>query len=338
MRADMEEAYARSDLASNVSFMLGQARMARGTDQDVNRAVEVFSTAKLAHLERELIDPITIGAIRALVHAKRFAEIPTYVTRPEVAASPMMVATIKAYAALKQSLDPEASRFLDEAIASRRPTDTYSGTDFLAHTLMDAGRLSDALPLMQELFNVEPLNFDVGLLLNCASRLNQDNVILDTCQALYERGVREWNVVEFESQYLEEYNFPKAISRLQEFIVANPTHRVAKLRLATVGMRYGQNDLLQVSEDILPTPEELPMRYAVAVIHLLQWHDQGRCAVDYAYRLLRSHIPNSKRTRPISRVLWRESARRTFLRQWIRSRLEVPCNMPKAAMLVPAGS
>ena len=160
----LEEAYAQADSAPNVSFMLGQALMARGTEQDLERAVAVFSTAKLAHLDRELIDSLIIGAIRALVRAKRFAEVPSYVTRAEVAASPVLVSTIHAYAALKQSLDREAGQFLDDAIASRQPTDTYSTTDFLTRTLMEAGRLSDALPLRQELFSAQAPNFDVGLL------------------------------------------------------------------------------------------------------------------------------------------------------------------------------
>jgi transcription elongation GreA/GreB family factor len=285
----LEEAYAKADLAPNVCFMLGQALMARGTDHDFDRAFEVFSSAKLTHLSRELIDPLTLGAIRALARAKRFAEIPTYVTRAEVAASPVMAATIRAYAALGQSRDREAGQFLDNAIASRLPTDTLSAVDFLARTLMDAGRLSDALPLLQELFNAGTLNFDVGLLLNCASRLKRDEVILETSEALYERGVREWDFVEFASQYLEEYDPPKAINRLQEFVTANPTHQMAKLRLAIVGMRYGQNNLVEVSEEVLPRPEDLPMRYAVAVIQLLQWHNQARLAADYAYRVLRAH-------------------------------------------------
>ncbi len=285
----LEEAYGKADSAPNVSFMLGQALMTRGTEHDFDRAFEVFSTAKLAHLGRELIDPITIGAIRALINAKRFAEIPRYIAREEVAASPTIVATIKAYVALQQSLNREAGQFLGEAIASRQPTDSRSASDFLARTLMDAGRLSDALPLLQELFNADTLNFDVGLLLNCASRLKRDEVILGTCQALYERGLREWNFVEFGSQYLEEYDPPKAINRLQEFVIANPTNRVAKLRLAIVGMRYGQNNLVQVSDEILPPPEEIPMRYVIGVIQLLQWHNQGRLAVDYAYRVLRAH-------------------------------------------------
>ncbi len=129
----------------------------------------------------------------------------------------------------------------------------------------------------------------MGLLLNCAGRLKQDQIVLDTCQALYERGVRNWQVLEFESRYLEQYDFPKAISRLQEFIAANPAERLAKLRLAIIGTRFGQKDLIEVSEEILPSPEDLPMPYAVPVVQLLQWHGQGKLSVDYAYRLLRAH-------------------------------------------------
>lgn len=285
----LEEAYARADYAPHVSFMLGQALMARGTEPDVSRAIDVFSSANLENLDRELIDPVIVSAVRAIVRAKRFAEVANYTTRAEVAASSVMTATIKAYAALNQSHDVEANQFLTEAITSHQPEDSRCATDFLARTLIEAGRLTDALPLLQELFNAQTPNFDVGLLLNCAGRLKQDQIILDTCQALHERGVRNWELVEFESRYLEEYDFPKAIGRLQEFIVANPTHRLAKLRLAIIGTRYGHDDLVKVSEEVLPRPEDLPMQYAVPVIHLLQWQGQGKLAVDYAYRLLRGH-------------------------------------------------
>jgi predicted Zn-dependent protease/transcription elongation GreA/GreB family factor len=283
------EAYAQADNAPHVSFMFGQALMARGTEADLSRAIEVFNSAKLENLDLELIDPVVVSAARAMIRAKRFAEIASLVTRAAIIGSPVMVATIQAYAAQNQSHDIEAGQFLDKAIASRQPEDSRCATDFLARILMDAGRLSDALPLLQELFNAQTPNFDARVLLNCAGRLRQDKIVLDTCQSLYERGARNWESIEFESQYLEEYDFPKAISRLREFIAANPTHHLSKLRLAILGTRYGQNDLVQISEEILPLPENLPMPYAVPVVHLLQWHGLGKLAVDYAYRVLRCH-------------------------------------------------
>jgi tetratricopeptide (TPR) repeat protein len=285
----LDEAYVQADYAPHVSFMLGQSLMARARETDVSRAIDVFTSAKLENLDRELIDPVIVSATRAFIHAKRFGDLENFTTRPEVAASRVMVMTIKANAALSQAQDVEAGRFLDDAIASRRPEDSRCATDFLARTLPEAGRPADALPLLQELFNAQTPNFDVGLLLNCAARLKQDQVILDTCQTLYERGIRHWQVVEFESRYLEEYDFKKAIRRLEEFITANPTERLPKLRLAIIRTRYGQSDAVHLSEEILPPPEELPMPYAVPVVHLLQWHGEAKLAVDYAYRVLRAH-------------------------------------------------
>jgi tetratricopeptide (TPR) repeat protein len=284
----LEEAHAQADFAANVSFMLGQALLGRGTEPDIGRAADVLTSAKLEGLPRELADPIIASAARALVRAKRFQEVSNYLQRPEVAASAMIVATMKAYVALKQSREAEAAQFLEEGITSRRADDSRSATDFLARTLLEAGRLADALPLLQELFNAQLPAFDAGLLLNCAARLKRDDVILETCQTLHDRGIRHWGVTEFESQYLEEYDFPKAIGRLEEFIKANPAHRLAKVRLAIVSTRFGQNDRVDISEEILPTPESLPMHYAVPVVHLLQWSGQTRLAVDYAYRVLRA--------------------------------------------------
>jgi len=285
----LEEARGRSGSAANVSYMLGQALLNRGTPQDVNRAFEVFSTTNIAKLPLELVDPLTIGAIRALARSERFAEVPYYVARPEVAESPMLVAAINAFVSIRRGLHDETGPLLDEAIAARRPTDTRTATDFLARILFEAGRLSDALPLLQELFDANTPNIDVRLLLECAGRLGKDKVILDTCQALYDRGFRDWDFTEFESQYLEDYDHQKAISRLQEFIAANPDNRVAKLRLAHVATRYGLSDLAPLSEGTLPPPDQLPMRHALATVHALQWQGQSKLAVDYAYRVLRAH-------------------------------------------------
>ena len=284
-----EEVHAQSKAAANVSFMLGEALMHRGAPQDLKRAFEVFSTANLTNLPRELVDPLTVGAVRALARAERFGEIGNYAARPEVADSPVMVATVKAYASFRQAHQPETAQLLDQAVAGRRTTDSQSLTNFLGRLLLEAGRPSDALPLLQELFDAQNPYFDVGLLLHCAGLLEKEQVILDTCQTLYDRGYRDWELLEFESQYVQERDHQKAISRLREFITANPDHRVAKLRLAIVAMRYGQNDLAPLSESTLPPPNDLPMRYAVAAVRVLQWQNEGTLAVDYAYRVLRAH-------------------------------------------------
>lgn len=285
----LEEIHAKSKQAPNVNFMLGESLLARGTTSDLSRAFEVFSSAVVDNLKQELIDPLTIGAVRALTLADRHAEVECYAERPEVIVSPSLSATVKASAAFKQGDMAKASSLLDDAIALRDQATTLSATDILTRILMEFGRWVDALPLAQYLFKTVGVRFDPNLLLNCAGRLQRDDVILETFDYLHERGFRAWETAEYESQYLEQYDYEKAISRLQEFIVANPDHRLARLRLAIVGLRYGRNDLVQVSLATLPAPEELSIRYAVATVHLLQWSNQAMEAVDYAYRLLRAN-------------------------------------------------
>jgi hypothetical protein len=199
----LEQAKLQSKSMPNVCFMLGQALIGRGKDEDITRAFTVFSTANIANIKQELVDPLTLGAIRALVRASRFQEVADYLDRPEVKGSPTLVASIQAYSALKQSQEALCSQKLDEALVSRRLEDSSTTTDFLARILLEAARLNDALPLLQELFQAQTPNFDVGLLFTCAGRLKKDEVILETCQELYDRGVRDWEFQEFESQYLD---------------------------------------------------------------------------------------------------------------------------------------
>ena len=285
----LEQANLQSKSMPNVCFMLGQALMGRGRDEDIACAFTVFSTANIANIKQDLVDPLTLGAIRALVRAGRFQEVADYLDRPQVKGSPTLVASIQAYSALKQAQEVLSSQKLDEALVSRRPEDSSTTTDFLARTLLEAARLTDALPLLQELFQAQTPNFDVGLLFTCAGRLRKDEVILETCQELYDRGVRDWEFQEFESQYLEEYDPMKAIERLEEFIRDNRDNRVAQLRLAIVAMRYGKENLVQLTEEVMLPPEDLSMRYAVAAIQALQWQKRETFAVEYAYRLLRAH-------------------------------------------------
>lgn len=285
----LEQANLQSKSMPNVCFMLGQALMGRGKDEDIARAFTVFSTANIANIKQDLVDPLTLGAIRALVRAGRFQEVADYLDRPQVKGSPTLVASIQAYSALKQAQEALCSQKLDEALVSRRPEDSSTTTDFLARTLLEAARLTNALPLLQELFQAQTPHFDVGLLFTCAGRLKKDEVILETCQELYDRGVRDWEFQEFESQYLEEYDPMKAIGRLEEFIRDNRDNCVAQLRLAIVAMRYGKDNLVQLTEEVMPPPEDLSMRYAVAAIQALQWQKRETFAVEYAYRLLRAH-------------------------------------------------
>jgi hypothetical protein len=274
----------------SLSFILGQALMQRGNDEDINRAAAVLSTANLNGVPRHLAEPVMIATVQALTKLQRIAEADEYMRRYGPIVTPSLVLAAKAHLALKGKHPVSADRLLTDSVAALAPDENEAVLDFLVRNLMQVGRLKDALPLLQALFGFQFPNFDAGLLLDCASRLQRDDVVLKTCQALFERGQRDWNILEFELQYLEDYDFGKAVARLETFIADHPDQRVAKLRLAILTSRVTGRSTIKLDEESLPLPDELPTRYAVAAVEALQANNQAMVAVDYAYRVLRSHF------------------------------------------------
>jgi hypothetical protein len=231
-----------------------------------------------------------IAAVQALTKMRRIAEADEYIGRYTTIVTSSLVLAAKAYLALKGEDPVSADRLLTDSAAALAPDENEVVLDFLARNLMQVGRLKDALPLLQALFGFQFPNFDGGLLLDCASRLQRDDIVLETCQTLFERGQRDWNILEFELQYLEGYDFGKAVARLETFITDHPQHRLAKLRLAILTTRVTGRSTIELDEKSLPPPDELPTRYAVAAVEALHANHQAMLSVDYAYRVLRSHF------------------------------------------------
>lgn len=286
----LEQAFSIGKASLSLSFMLGQALLQRGSEQDVNRAVELLSTANLKGAPKHFAEPVIIAAVQAFTKAHGILDAEEYVRRQESVVTPSLLYALNAYIATNKSDAILGDRLLTESIASLAADENGTVLDFLARNLMQVGRLIQALPLLEALFESQFPNFDAGLLLDCASRLRRDDIVLKVCQTLFDRGQRDWNILEFELQYLEQYDYAKAIARLETFITVNPEHRIALLRLAILTTRVTGRSTIQLAEDKLPPAQDLPARYAVAAVQTLQANGEATLAVDYAYRILRSHF------------------------------------------------
>jgi tetratricopeptide (TPR) repeat protein len=286
----LERAFSAGKPSLSFSFMLGQALLQRATDEDVNRTADVLSAVNLNGIPRHLAEPVLIAAVQAFTKAQRTAEADTYLSHYGPTVTPSLVHAVNAYMAVKKGDLASGDRLLTESVASLAEDENETVLDFLARNLMQVGRLIQALPLLQALFQSQFPNFDAGLLLDCASRLRRDDIVLKVCQTLFERGQRDWNILEFELQYLEQYDYSKAKLRLETFVAANPEHRIAVLRLAILTTRVMGRSTIQLMEDRLPSPQDLPPRYAVAAVQMLQANGEATLAVDYAYWVLRSHF------------------------------------------------
>ena len=125
---------------------------------------------------------------------------------------------------------------------------TYSGIkEFLAGLFIQLGQPASALPLFRELFEMNTPSFDGRRLIDCAARLHLDHEVMEICDQLHQRRGHEWEVIEFETQYLEKCDKNKAIQRLQEFLKLNPGHKLAQVRLSVIGYLHRRPDLIRAS-------------------------------------------------------------------------------------------
>ena len=77
---------------------------------------------------------------------------------------------------------------------------------------MSQGRFADALPLYEELFRSETPAFNPMQLLECAGRLNRDELLLDIFDELHRRKAVEWRLLEIELHYLHQYHALKILT------------------------------------------------------------------------------------------------------------------------------
>ena len=172
------------------------------------------------------------------------------------------------------------------------PDATAETKELLARLMMLLGRPADALPLWQGLFDLDTPAFDPGNLLNCAGQLQRDDVILEACDRLHERGENDWRLLDFELSYLQKYDMDAAVQRLISFIAARPDHRLAKLALSLIGLIDNRPELVRASLEDLPRLDELSPDDVVRAVQVLKFGGEPDKAVEYAYGYLREHFGN----------------------------------------------
>jgi tetratricopeptide (TPR) repeat protein len=284
--ADAAEKLNEASPAPPVRVMQAHALFGTGSDVNLDKGISILREVT-SQLPRPMLAPTAIMAIKAMIRRGVIDIAEDYLR--SLSGNLDVVTEL----ALKSAIEPDANRAVEIALdAKSRCTDeTHTETkDFLARTFMRLKRPGDALSLLQELYTGEAPGFEPRLLVDCAFKLERHDLIMEVFDRLSEQPGRLWDEVEFEVQFLEKYNIPKAITRLTAFLTENPNHKVAQLRLSTIGVLHRKPELVKSSIADLPTAEELPDRYIrVAVGVLSQGPDKGK-AVDYAYRYLRLHF------------------------------------------------
>ena len=126
----------------------------------------------------------------------------------------------------------------------------------LARLLVALGRFNNALPLWQRISVPSVLSEDTKHLLECASRLNRHEVMLDTFRKLREAGAIDRTRLDSELSLLELYDTDAAIKVLEQEISQRPDDKELKLRRSMLGLALDRDDL--VDQDLSSShPETL---------------------------------------------------------------------------------
>lgn len=275
----------------DVAFVYAQALQKRSRDTDLDVALRVFLQISVADLRAEL-RPVTVtNAIQCFAKKNDWRGAEAYLEKVSDALDPAIRAMMKGYLAYHQGQLQEAEHLAADARGLLSESVNADTKESLARLFMLIGRPADALPLLQELFDKEVPGFDPRNLLNCAAKLDRDDLIMQTCERLRDRGIEDWSLIEFEVQFLEKYKIDTAIRVLQTFIASHPANnRLAKLRLSFIGLRLNKTELVEASLQDLPPVEDLPLAYATPAVQVLKYGGDAHDAVEYAYQFLRLHF------------------------------------------------
>jgi tetratricopeptide (TPR) repeat protein len=274
----------------DVAFVYAKALYDRGKEGDLDTALRVFRDLSVPTLPRQIRATVVTHVIQCFAKRNEWPEAASYLDQVSAYLDPVASKILRGYLAYYRGLGIEAEQYAAEAL-SILPAD--AGSDMkedLARLFGFVGRLAEALPLWQSLFDLDQPGFDPGNLLDCAARLHRDDIVLKACEQLHARGLVNWHLLEFEIQYLEKYQIDVAIERLQAFIATHPEHLLARLRLSMIGVLLDKHDLVRADVEHLPDTNQLPLEYVIPAVQVIRFGGQPTAGVDYAYRFLREHF------------------------------------------------
>src|ERR1039457_2911029 len=228
--------------------------------------------------------------VQCFVKKADWTKATAYIQDSAPSITPMLSKGLQAHLAYYQGHEADTATLAQESAALVGADTGMDSKEFLARLLMLIGKPAEALPLWREAFEVGRYGFDPGDYLNCAAALHRDDLVIEACARLHERGVNSWELLAFELPYLNKYDIDAGLQRLEAFLAEHPDHKLARLRLSLIGMGLGRAHLVRAELEDLPDPNELPLAYAIPVVTLLRFGGHPNAAVDYAYRLVRGHF------------------------------------------------
>lgn len=185
---------------------------------------------------------------------------------------------------------------LEQSLLASKELGDTSRPDEVRHVaslLGDVGKLRESCTLWRQVAKISKWESDIKQLLQCVARLGLDQEALEICQRLRASGEADDRILEFELSLIERYDTEAAIGILQSRLEKNPTDKIARLHLSSIGLTIDRPELVNASPDALPSADEVTPATGLVVVRVLKMGYSPTVAVVYAYQLLRQHFENA---------------------------------------------
>lgn len=192
----------------------------------------------------------------------------------------------------------ESSQLADRALGVMRPDAGADERRRLAALLQELGRYAEALTLWQPLVQAGFAPGDTRRLLECASRLGRDEIVLEVCRKLRADGVLVEGALDFELEILERTDRQGALRLLNEHVAIHPDDRVMRLRRSAVARGLGRAELVDGEPGAMPPAREVLPQLGRVAAQVMRETGHPNEALAYAYELLRRNPadPEAHRT------------------------------------------
>lgn len=285
----------QEELSEHSRLMLGLMLMDRGAVGDYRTGEDLFfavalSATELAEDMREHAIEVGLEACaiqNRLDAGERFLE-----ELPEGVLSEVSFKTLTARLHLLKGEQHEASKYAGEALELINATTTVFEVRRLARLFSAMGRFNDALPLWQRIAVPKVLSQDTRYLLDCASRLNRHEVLLNTFGKLREEGAIDRTLLDNELSLLVMYDTEKALRILDEEIKQRSDDEELKLKRSMLGLALDRDDLVDRNPMSVPRAEDVEPSTARDAVLILGKIGQEHYAVQYAYNVIRRNFDN----------------------------------------------
>ncbi|HUO06163.1 MAG TPA: hypothetical protein VMU16_13280 [Candidatus Binataceae bacterium] len=236
------------------------------------------------------------AATDALATLERYHEADTLLAAiPEARLPKATLLTLRASLRLSQGKFDQASKLADEALASLSHETPPDSRRKLAALLHDLGRYRDALPLWQALAPIGSGGTDTRRLLDCASRLGREDIVLEITRQFHPEAAAanapDGNLGS-RLDKLEVEDPDAAMAAIEEHLRERPDDRELALRRSIVASRLGHAEAVVADPNAMPSPREVAPRLGRSAIQLMREGGRANDALAYAYEMLRHQGAN----------------------------------------------